>query len=300
MDAQGRVFGKINIFDLIVLVLCCLILIWGLKRVVISESGILDKQSQELANNVKPLFVEMLLCEIDKDIRRLKRLERKHLRNCGDVSPFLSEIIVPGDVKIDEEFKKRKLVGDVNYQIFDFLSLETPTGGEQVLLWVQVPSNTKEKGREKSSLKVNSPLYIPLKNVDLFGVVTRVGTEASKINRLRHVQKVVGIHIQGKRAWFAGMINSKEMLYGSGGEIAGELIDAEIEPALMQHVSDSGEVYEIASPIYKDIQVTAKIRMKKLDHRLFWGGQAITVGGEITLRAKDMEITGTITDLRDV
>src|SRR3989344_4985910 len=269
IDEQGKVFGKINVIDFIIIVFVILALIVVVKIVFLQPKEI--------------VYATIQICEKSGN----------NVINCGSVPYYMSNAVNKGD--------NIKSGGKVVLEILNINSLDVNLEKEgesrkDVLLEVRMKVNKKTDGLyfKGQVVKIGSPVFFSTQDINIAGVVTKIG-EQNISEQL--FPKIVLVNIKGEKQCISDSISVGDKEITGKGIILAEVIEKQVSDAEIQVITESGDVLKKFSPIYKDIKLKVKISAENREDQLIFRNDAVKIGKSISFNFPKVSVKGVITEL---
>lgn len=255
IDDKGRIFGRINILDFLILLFIVIVLIIGMKFLFFQPK--------------KTIYVSLQLCEKDYSIK-----------NCGNIQYFIDSGINIGDKAISLGKSVGEIVDVDVTDSFIRTNLENERSlKKDVLVELKITATEKSDGLyfKNQQLKINSPLLFETFNAEMVGIVTRISNEAINISRF-YQEKNISLIFDDVSPETASFLKkgSKEVYNGL---TLAEVADFEIFPGLGAS---------------RNVLIKARILVRFQDGDLWYKNDKVKVGNSINLELENIALTGRI------
>ena len=277
VDSKGRVLGKVNVVDLMVVVVVLAVLAISIKLLVVRGPE-------------QWVYVEMVLCESNPNPLY------KTPVNCGRSSWWLVEQSEKVGV-IYADYTDREVVAEVIDS--DVQSLGE-WGSYSVRMRMKLKAEADDNGVlyfGDSELKVGSPLEFKTKDVDLFGVVIRLSRDSLSGVRSKRSERNITMLVYNVKPWFAGSIHVGDRQVESDGSVSAVVTSKMERPAETITTSEDGGIFLKEHPLHKDIVLNATITVSLDYNELLFNNEKLLVGNNIRIRCEDKFIDGFVTDI---
>ncbi len=212
IDDDGRLLGKINIIDFLIILAITFVVTWGLYKLLTRPP-------------VQHVYVESILCLVKDEPASLEDLKQPKLDSCGQILPYISENLKTGDIEIKSKIKK-SLPEGIEYKLLDYYVVEKGDR-QQVLAWFQLPLQLDRYDRK---LKPGAEFIVPAEDMPIGGIVTAL-SESKEDILPEYRKKQVKLFVRNIDKFIADQIDigDKEE---SGSKAVAEIKDLDIRDTL--------------------------------------------------------------------
>jgi len=266
IDENGKLFGKINILDLLALIVIILLLVWGVSK-------------------LRPTEKEWKIYEVEvcanSDLNVL---------SCGAPLPdwFYRNII--------EEDQMVNLKG-IPIAAISKVSLVPYGGGKKVNLLVNMSVFKKgnsfifEDTSNKNLMKINKKVSFVFSNISFVGNIIGFG---DKEELSYFADKSVDLLLKDLRPEIYSMLKVGLSEYDSNSNSIATIIYKTETPSKMIVTSSDGEVFLRENPINKDILLKINLKVKNLSSIYYYNSQEIKIGNTLQLSTLTIDFSGQI------
>ncbi len=197
IDRNGKLFGKINIIDFLVVLFILLVLIIGARIIFFHKKSI--------------TYAAIQVCE--------GRDSKGNIFNCGKVPYFIGDAMEKGDVV--------KSFGKVIAQIVDVDTEDKDESKKDVLIELEMLTDVKKQGLyfRNQELRVNMPISFKTSKINIDGVITKLSSKRINITK-PYTEKYVEIFFSNVPPEIFEVL-SKGMKSMYNGKVVTEVIDFE-------------------------------------------------------------------------
>jgi len=266
IDENGKLFGKINIIDLVFLIVIILFILWGIGKFF----------EKEIYSDI---YLKMEICEKNGN----------KISNCGNVPAYYSDIIMKGD----EIFLNGKLSGIV-LEKYDFYKNQ---GNINLLLKLRVLDKNGIYSFNNKQIRLAGNIDIKTKKTSMSGIIINFNKNLSQIQN-QFIEKKVIIEIQNQDDYIADKINVGDKEIDHDGYIVAKILAKQVKNTEIEVTTEDGLILLAESPIKKDIILEVKLLSEIKENELFFKGQNIKIGNNINIDLENIDISGTIIDIK--
>jgi hypothetical protein len=83
----------------------------------------------------------------------------------------------------------------------------------------------------------------------------------------------------------------------NAGQTVAEVLNVQVEPAVVTLTSEDGNIYEREHPVNKDVTITAELRVRDTESGVRFKGRTLQEGNQVTLDLGTTTIRATVVDL---
>lgn len=258
IDNRGRLFGKYNIIDVMVVLFILLVVIVGARFVLVQPEAEWTIVKVRAGN--QPDYVADSLAVGDL-----------LLGGEGNVIGNITELQILPD-------------GGDNKNIVMKLNLNTETQDNKTLF-------------NDNELKIGSSIGISTKKVTVKGTVTIAGFEGRKITKEELVDRTVQLEIRNARPWLADAVSEGASQRNSKNRVVAEVVEKNVEPAEVVFTTETGEVVKRDHPVNKDVTLGVRLTLEEREGGLYFQGRKVSISRSLKLELDSVEISGTITSI---
>lgn len=271
VDARGRLFGRINVIDLVVLAVITGLLLLGLKLVFFPAP-------------VKWVEVRGRVCDIGLPDEKYRPAE------CVWFFPqSLYNHIRAGEVMVD---KKGVVVASIK-------SVELIPAGEKMRVMASIALKTQvdDNGEllfNKQPLKINEMMLFDSKTLAFTYIVSEVDGYMPPSRKV----KTLVLSMKDVEPERADKIRAGVSEVGPDGSRIAEVVSRKEAPARMVVITDDGEVLERQHPINRDLNLTVRLAADEVFGKLYYKQSTpIKVGQDIEIITETINFRGTIIEI---
>ncbi len=263
IDSKGRIFGKINVIDLFVIIGIILLIVVGVKLLLNNiekepESKVGWKTIQVESNN-EPDYIANSISEGDL------------IEKNGEV---IAEIV---DININK-------IEDNNNNLLFIIKLLTQVDEQNISLY---------DGKE---LLIGDPFVIKTTKVSVKGTIVSFDSDIVK-PIIKTEEKKIELLIENKEKWFVDSISIGDKVYDENNKLIAEITGKESKPSVLIVKTLEGEILVKNHPQYQDITLNLNLYVTQENNELFYDNQKLKVGNDLKINFDNIDILGIITEI---
>jgi hypothetical protein len=255
IDSQGKLFGKYNIIDLLIVFFIICVLGYGIFSILMKE-------------------------EIEEPL-----LVRLKANNQPD---FIYNNLKIGDRIIDKDPNKN------NSKIIDIIvDLEHECGEKDLIILAELETKKDNEGLlffNNEEIRVGKSIFLSTPVIETWARIIDIN---ESVEPYIYENKIVTVRLEEVESWIADIMKkgSKELLDNKTIAIVNKKT---VIPSEIVSLSDSGDVLINDNPLKKDIELEIKLRVRKTEEGLIFKNKFISVGKWINFDFEDISFDGQI------
>jgi len=141
--------------------------------------------------------------------------------------------------------------------------------------------------REGTTLPFRAPSY------EFQGEIVRVGTLTQPGETAERTVTLQMENIPPERADSV----EEDLTETSAGQTVAQVLDVQVEPAVITLTSESGDIFEREHPVNKDVTLTVELQVRELESGVRFKGRILQEGNEVILDLGTTTVRTTVVDL---
>jgi len=271
IDEKGKLFGKINIIDLIILIVLVSIILFGINYFL---------ANREISTNI---YFKLSICEDDKG----------RPKNCGDVPEYYFDFIDENSKILSSDGSK--VVGE----IYNKSVKKNNKKDVEIIIKLDVVRKRGGIFFGDTLLKVGNSLTLNIKKLLFVGLILDYNEDLSSLYP-KTTNKVVKIKLKSKPNFLAEEINIGDEELDFNNKIIAKVLSKEVYNAEKEVITEDGQVLLKESPLYKDIELEILLEVEEDNNYFYFLEQNLAVGNEINLNPGKVNFQGTIIEIHDL
>jgi len=262
IDSKGRLFGRINIIDLIFLLLLIIVIVAGYRFL------------------NQPKFLSL------SD----EKLEPVHVQISNQPMYILNNIKVG-----DEVFDEGRNIGTITEK--HITKIESIGADAIVKLNLKVARDTTDRPYFSSKpLKIGTPLTLSTKILKFTGTVMGINKKGFS-TRLETLQ--VKIIIRGMEPWYVDSVKINDHITNDNNKIIARVSDVQTKSSalIIQPLDGSGYLAIQNHADRSDIIVTLELEALILNDVMYYQGQELKIGNQLKLSTSNVALRGDIIEI---
>ena len=266
VDSEGKVFGKVNIIDLTVLLIVLSLIVLVIRTTTpnreISKGEWITREW---------ITIELLVYNQPQ---------------------WVVDALSLGDVMVDNN-------DVVIANITDIMLIKVNNDRKDLLLKVRIFVDKKNDRFvfQNKEIRINSPIFLVTEKIEFRGVIGAIGASNETKLQRRSIKRNVTVYMTRIDQWLVNSISVGEISVDMDDRIMAEIISKDVTPTEVEVSTDSGSLVKTNSLKYKDMTLTLSLLLDEEDGSLWYKNNQVKLGLPLEVVVGDVYIKGFVKDV---